>query len=175
MMYGDCTTFLTRDHATDAHINWAADKPDNQQKCGLYHKSGGINCPSIQNTSFHGFATHKQSTSSHTSAHQDVGYLKQQKEWLQLQTRRDQLPERTHNRKNVALSLKEDKLEDIATSGTRENLTPPRKSRYPALLQKVKNKLRGLLEFCLRFQSYSFCYSGAHAKFQNRNLPPSGL
>jgi hypothetical protein len=48
---------------------------------------------SIQNTSFHGLATNKQSTgpSSHTSAHQDFGYLSQQKEWLQLQTRTDQL------------------------------------------------------------------------------------
>ena len=33
----------------------------------------------------------------------------------------------------------------------------------------------GVLEFCLRFQSYSFGNSGPHAKVQNRSLPPSGL
>jgi hypothetical protein len=33
----------------------------------------------------------------------------------------------------------------------------------------------GVLEICLRFQSYSFGNSGPHAKFQNRSLPPSGL
>ena len=34
---------------------------------------------------------------------------------------------------------------------------------------------RGVSEFLLRFQSYSFGNLGPHAKFQNRSLPPSGL
>ena len=33
----------------------------------------------------------------------------------------------------------------------------------------------GVSEICLRFQSYSFGHSGAHAKFQNRILAPVRL
>jgi hypothetical protein len=68
---------------------------------------------SIQNTSFHGLATHKQNIgpSHHNSANQNVGYQSQQKEWFHLQTRTNQLPEREHNREIVALSLKEDESE----------------------------------------------------------------
>ena len=34
---------------------------------------------------------------------------------------------------------------------------------------------RGVIEKKLWLQSYSFCNSEPHAKFQNRTLPPSGL
>ena len=33
----------------------------------------------------------------------------------------------------------------------------------------------GVLEFCLKFQTYSFGHSGGHAKFQNHSFTPSGL
>ena len=33
----------------------------------------------------------------------------------------------------------------------------------------------GVLEFCLKFQTYSFGHSGGHAKFQNHSFTPSVL
>ena len=33
----------------------------------------------------------------------------------------------------------------------------------------------GVLDFCLKFQTYSFGHSGGHAKFQNHSFTPSGL
>ena len=62
LKHGDCTICLIRDHDTDAHLARAAGKPDKLQTCGLYDKPRNTNCPSIQNASFHGSATHKQST-----------------------------------------------------------------------------------------------------------------
>ena len=52
MKHGDCTICLIMDHNTDSHMARAAGKPEKLQ----------THCTSIQNTSFHGSANHKSST-----------------------------------------------------------------------------------------------------------------
>ena len=52
---GDCTTCLKRGHDADAHM---ARNLGESPICGLYVKASGAVCTSIQNTVFHGSASH---------------------------------------------------------------------------------------------------------------------